>query len=329
MNSTSKRIVNKNIIKITSKINVTPNRVKLVKLYLDRSNEYAKIEDYTNAIADFLKAIELKPALLISYNGVKLVKLYLDRGNEYAKKKDYTNAVADFLKAIELKPDVLDSYKNLIAVYEEQNNYSGIIDICNKYISIINDPIWCCEKLLEAYYNMKEYDKALLVSADLIVLNNSNHNYYIKRGMIYEKIDKRDEAIKAYSKAIELNETSEVYLSRGRLYEELNMIAEAEQDYNAMIQLENNEVSYQRRAEFYKRVGNDFKAKLDFEIVDKLKYIYTCCFCKKEYDRRINPPHYRSIPALDFIIHPVAIWGDAFVNNKYCTECFNKSLTFL
>ena len=88
--------------------------------YNNRGYSRADLEDYRGAIADFSKAIELKPDALA----------FLNRGHAKSRLEDYTGAIADFSKAIELKPDYADAYNNrgLIKILLNQMD-SGCLDL--------------------------------------------------------------------------------------------------------------------------------------------------------------------------------------------------------
>ena len=61
----------------------------------------AHLKQYTEAIADYDKAIELDP---------KLAPAYMNRGVAKYNLKQYSEAIADYDKAIELDPDYAPAY---------------------------------------------------------------------------------------------------------------------------------------------------------------------------------------------------------------------------
>ena len=69
--------------------------------YLRRGVEAGQRGQYSEAIEDFTKAIELKPDYAEAY--------YL-RGLAYHRQGEYEHAIEDFTKAIELKPDYAEAY---------------------------------------------------------------------------------------------------------------------------------------------------------------------------------------------------------------------------
>jgi tetratricopeptide (TPR) repeat protein len=62
-----------------------------------RGNAYLIKDDYDRAIADYNKAIELRP---------KRAGVYSNRGRAYEKKGDNARAIADYNKLLELDPDI-------------------------------------------------------------------------------------------------------------------------------------------------------------------------------------------------------------------------------
>src|SRR5262245_51729587 len=83
------------------------SREDLAIAYANRAIAYAyrfgHRPDYDRALADFDKAIQLKPDYADAYN---------NRGEAYLDKGDKERAFADFDKAIQLKPDYADAYNN-------------------------------------------------------------------------------------------------------------------------------------------------------------------------------------------------------------------------
>jgi hypothetical protein len=70
-------------------------------------------KEYEKAIADFSKALELKPKYIPAYFGL---------GFCYQQKKQYEKAIYNFEKTIEYDPDHLQAHKSLFKVYQEIGN---------------------------------------------------------------------------------------------------------------------------------------------------------------------------------------------------------------
>ena len=68
---------------------------------------------YDEAIADFNRALEIKPNYIPSFSGL---------GFCYHKKKQYSKAISAYEKTIELSPEHLTAYRALFNIYKELGN---------------------------------------------------------------------------------------------------------------------------------------------------------------------------------------------------------------
>ena len=71
--------------------------------YNNRGFAYDEQGNFTQAISDYNKAIELDP---------EYAEAYTNRGVVYAKQGNFTQAMSDFTKAIELNPKLAEAYNN-------------------------------------------------------------------------------------------------------------------------------------------------------------------------------------------------------------------------
>src|SRR5262245_26279051 len=76
--------------------------------YLKRGEDSSGVRQYDSAIADYTKAIDLKPDYAEAYN---------DRGFAYYLKGDFERAISDYTRAIELRPDYPKAYNSRGVVY--------------------------------------------------------------------------------------------------------------------------------------------------------------------------------------------------------------------
>jgi protein O-mannosyl-transferase len=103
-------------------------------IYICRGIAYADLGNYSQAIDDYSRAIELKPDYAEVYNY---------RGKAYYGLSNYRQTIDDYGRAIEIKPDYTEAYINRGAVYLKQGDK----------ISGCRDALKACElgncKLLE------------------------------------------------------------------------------------------------------------------------------------------------------------------------------------
>jgi len=114
-----------------------------------RGLAYYGKEDYTHALEDFSKVIELMPDDSPSL---------FWRGRAYYEKKDYTHALEDFSEAIELMPDYDIYYTWRARTYKKMGKYKLAIADFSKSIELDEVDDW--DKYLEradVYYSTYEY----------------------------------------------------------------------------------------------------------------------------------------------------------------------------
>ena len=82
--------------------------------YDTRGIAYAQGGNFSQAISDYSKAIEIIPDFAEAYN---------NRGNAYCDKGDFVQAVSDYNRAIEIKPNFKDAYFNRAVAYYQIKQY--------------------------------------------------------------------------------------------------------------------------------------------------------------------------------------------------------------
>ena len=92
--------------------------------YLYSGIEKAENGDYYGGIADYNKAIELKPNPATSYYNRGRSKYYL---------KDYYGAIEDYNKAIELNPNAADAYNNRGMAKKQLKVFLGFFGACKDW----------------------------------------------------------------------------------------------------------------------------------------------------------------------------------------------------
>jgi tetratricopeptide (TPR) repeat protein len=95
--------------------------------YYNSGNAKIAKGDLDGAIADYTKAIELKP---------DDAETYIIRGRVKKAKGDLDGAIADYTKAIELKPDDAEIYIIRAIAKAAKNDSDGTLADCNKAIEL-------------------------------------------------------------------------------------------------------------------------------------------------------------------------------------------------
>ena len=178
------------------------------KIYLIRGSAYYRANRYANAIDDLQNAIRTKSSDWTLYSMLGISYFNLNRTDE---------AIQALEKAISLKPgeemtkDVLGKAylkKGVQSLSDKQ--YAAAVQALTKARSHNPDDGYVNYNLAEAYLFQKQYPAAekALVAASNQLPNNSG--VLTRLGLVYERQNKRDLALKAYQKAYELNPSEEL-----------------------------------------------------------------------------------------------------------------------
>ncbi len=173
----------------------TKNTILSATDWFQGANSKCDLEDYKGAIADFTKAISLKP---------EYVDAYIGRGGAKLNLKDYQGAIADFTKAISLNPDYAAAYVcrgNAKALLED---YQGAIAEFTKAIGLKPNYATAYSSRGLAKDNLEDYQGAIADYTNAISLEPDYAAAYAGRGKAYLGLYKKSEAKADFMKAIEL-----------------------------------------------------------------------------------------------------------------------------
>ncbi|WP_083786865.1 serine protease [Gloeothece verrucosa] len=224
-------------------------------LYTERGSVLAYSGHYQEAIADYNKAIELKPHPW-AYN---------KRGLAYSELEEYQKAIADFNKTIELEPDADYAYNNRGNVYKDLKDYDKALADYNKAISY--NYVGAYNNRGNLYLDLKEYQKALADFNKGIEIDSENSLLYGNRGRVYSELKDYKKAFDDYSKAIEINPNQSFYYTlRARVSQDLKDYNTVIKDYTKVIELKPEQEkiveAYANRAGAYQNL-KEFQKALD------------------------------------------------------------------
>jgi tetratricopeptide (TPR) repeat protein len=209
-----------------------------------RALAYYNLKDYDGIITDMSRLIQMRP------ERPENVTYYRVRGNVYAFKREYARAIADLEKALQLEPNDAGTQRGLAAVYFMRGNaYS-------------HDP--------------KDYDRAIAdfnegfrLDPNDKVWKESVAAIYYFWGETYRAKGNYDAAIANYNRSIQLISTSaSAYLDRGVAYYHKKDYDRAIADYTQALRLDPNYVwAYVIRGGVYNDKGEYDKAIADYNQV--------------------------------------------------------------
>jgi serine/threonine protein kinase len=168
-----------------------------------RGLAYWFASDYDRAIADQTRAIQLDP---------KNANYVFERGRTNMWKKDYISAIADFSDAIRLSPSSSYYYSQRGAAHFQRADYDRALSDYEQAIKLAPSELYHYRERADVYIgradanastrtadlNRAKADMDYIISRGVSVLPGD----YEKRGLIFEKLGNRNEAIADYRAAL-------------------------------------------------------------------------------------------------------------------------------
>jgi len=163
--------------------------------YNCRGCEYDDKGDTKKAIADYTKAIKIKPDFVEAYN---------NRGSSFDNSGKHDRALDDYTKAIELSPDYAVAYSNRSDVFYNKEMYKEALSDIKKAIKY--NPY--SDKAYGKYANMlmsQGKNKDALQKVDnAIKLNRDESRWYYLRSAILNNLKQYKEALEDAKKSIKI-----------------------------------------------------------------------------------------------------------------------------
>lgn len=267
------------------------------EFYNHRGVAYKNIGHFTEALDDYLKAIELDEFHGLAYQnagvlyretyrfeealgiytqgieqGIQYAILYGNRGALHYELSNYEAAEADLLRAIEIDPtEPLFPY-NLGIVYGDMGNIEASIERYSQ--AILVDPTYHQAYLNRGGVYVNAYMPELAIedfTTAIELVPNFGLAYY-HRGMILWNTSRDEEALPDLEIAFQFFPYNEDLLFvLAVVYERLEQYENAVEILTRMIELDDTKASiYSWRGRVYKDLGNDEAAAADFEIAEQL-----------------------------------------------------------
>jgi hypothetical protein len=197
------------------------------------------IIDITNSLENLIG----QKKYLDSYNKRDIIKLLTERSKQYFDLNEYAKAISDLLESE--KYDLDDKHTNLLRWKMLAENYEGLNDIkkinhyCEKIISNTHN-----FSFLEFTASIREKNELISEAIDnytkLISIRGNSHpmgfienrdkpKYLIKRGLLKEKLIKKEEAYKDYIEAYKLD--NKILMEYPELSENENLKAYLQENF--------------------------------------------------------------------------------------------------
>jgi len=184
-----------------------------------RGNYYYAAQDYTNAVADYSKAIENK-------NDIK--DIWNNRGLAYLSLKENKKALFDFNQAISMDSTYDIAWYNRGLVKDNLKDYKGAIYDYSKSLSYskINPSVYLMRG--NAYFMIQDYNNAILDFTSTLNIDNQNIGALRNRAIVLNLVGKYEASSTDFDKLLLLNaNNAEAYLYQGNNSLKMNNLSQA------------------------------------------------------------------------------------------------------
>ena len=240
--------------------------------YYNRGNAKYKLEQYEAAITNYDKAINLNPGF---------AEAYLNRGSAKNKLGQYEAAITDYDKAINFSPGFAEAYNNRGSAKDKLGQYEATIIDYDKAISLNPEDATAYYNRGFVKYNLEQYEAAITDYDEAINLNPGFIEAYNNRGGAKGKLGQYEAAITDYDKVISLNpENATAYYNRGNVKAKLGQYEAAIEDFDKAISLNPRfaEAYYGRGSAKY-NLGQYEAAVADTDIAIDINPQYAEAYC--------------------------------------------------
>lgn len=219
----------------TDVIDQYPNRAPVA--YNNRGTYYRSSNQDAKALADFNKAIIMKPSYYLAYT---------NRGNVYFFRNENEKALVDYNKALQLRPTNDKALCNRGAIYVRQGKFDQAEVDLDKALSI-NPHYPDAYMNRGVMYSIRGENASKTTSpnseqiSQLFTKAKDNYTSFLKykessqvrnwRGIAYNTLQQPQNALKDFNRAIQLNgKNGEYYYNRSISYQQMGNTAQAQQD---------------------------------------------------------------------------------------------------
>lgn len=276
------------------------------KKYFSLAEKLFEANNYSEAITNYSKAIELDP---------KYEKAYVSRALCYEKLNKKAEAVEDYRKAILFSPKEKEYYYHAGRLLSISENYKEADQMFRKalerdkgYVEVINEEIKVIHKtkdynygLLVTQMGLDEKKNALTYFNHAVMLDSlknyveaekeyKNSKYYDSKfipayvglALVQVKLNKMNDAMTTCETALTKNANSvDIFEARSYVYASKNDYQNALTDISKVLVSKQNAALYKARAGFYTKLGQSQNAANDYTQALKINEKDIECYLKR------------------------------------------------
>jgi len=219
------------------------------------------------------------PQPLPAYREELEAALWWRMGEAYRGRDDatalewYEKALSRLKDDSDLKQEIAETCYNIGDKLYDEKKYSDVLPYLNRAIEFKIGYTWAYNLRGNAYFNLKDYPRAISDYEQAIQLNPSDADAYNNRGLAYAALKDYPHAISDYEQAIHLNPSdATAYSNRAEAYRLQGEYQFALRDFSYSLKLRDNDAwSYGSRGQAffalkdYQHAFQDFNRAIELE----------------------------------------------------------------
>jgi len=168
-----------------------------LKNFFSLGAEYFKKGDYSDALFNYKEALRLYPKSQEILNNIGIC---------YQNLKDYDNAIKYYQSSLAIDKDYTPALNNLGLLYVKTNMFPDIgVSMIRRAMLLEPDNLEYIDSLGQSYYELKDYENALVWFNKALNNGLSNEKVHYHLGECYLKLGKREESLKEFKKVLEIS----------------------------------------------------------------------------------------------------------------------------
>lgn len=183
--------------------------------YSNRAQFYRDQGNMQQALADYTKAIEVKPNKGSTYNSRG--KTYFDIGGPKGDQTLIQQAIADYTKGIELSPELGELYANRGAALGYQGKMQQALTDLNKAIELEPNKIGGYSNRSLLHMQLGNHELAIKDHTSYLGLNPYDPEVWYERGLAKSRLGQYQAAIVDYNQALSLDRQRGIFLMQRAL----------------------------------------------------------------------------------------------------------------
>ena len=199
-------------------------KIKLTLLISDLTNQAVTAfneEKYDKALQSFeqIMAAEHTPILKADDKNAVDTAIIFNAGLAAYNSKNYDKAIQYYKEAAKYKYSGARTYQLISSSYMQKKDTVGALDVLKEGLTEYPGNGTILVEVINIYLNANKVDEALKYLDMAISQDPKNSSYYFAKGTLYDKLQKQEDAIQCYLKAIEYKDDYfDAYYNLGALY---------------------------------------------------------------------------------------------------------------